>query len=67
MSLIRRLLNLGRSEALARDIDRELAFHMREHVEELMSQGMSEADAGPRLGAGSATRLTWASGRAIPT
>jgi putative ABC transport system permease protein len=45
MSFFRRLLNLGRSEQLSRDINRELSFHMREHVEELVDAGMPEAEA----------------------
>jgi putative ABC transport system permease protein len=45
MSFIRRLFNLGRSEELSHDINRELSFHMREYVEELTGKGMSEADA----------------------
>jgi predicted permease len=45
MSLIRRLLNAGRDEGLTRDIEREVSFHIREHVESLVSQGWSEADA----------------------
>ncbi|HYC52427.1 MAG TPA: ABC transporter permease [Gemmatimonadaceae bacterium] len=45
MSLMRRLFNLGRDEGLSRDIERELSFHMREHVEALVADGWSEADA----------------------
>jgi putative ABC transport system permease protein len=45
MSFLRRLTNLGRPERLARDIDREMSFHIHEHVDELMAKGMSEADA----------------------
>ena len=45
MSFLRRIMNLGRSEALSTDINRELSFHMREYVEELTGRGMSEADA----------------------
>jgi putative ABC transport system permease protein len=45
MSFFRRIINLGRSERLSADIDRELSFHFREHVDELMDQGMSETDA----------------------
>jgi putative ABC transport system permease protein len=45
MSFLRRLTNLGRSERLGDDINRELSFHMREQVEELIAQGMSERDA----------------------
>jgi len=42
MSLLRRLLNLGRDDALTRDIEREVAFHLREREDELRAQGMSE-------------------------
>lgn len=42
MSLLRRLLNFGRDDALTRDIEREVAFHLREREDELRSQGMSE-------------------------
>src|SRR5687768_14241911 len=45
MSFFRRLANVGRSERLGDDINRELAFHMREEVERLITQGMSESDA----------------------
>jgi putative ABC transport system permease protein len=45
MSFLRRLTNLGRPERLARDIDREMSFHIHEHVDELMARGMSEAEA----------------------
>jgi putative ABC transport system permease protein len=45
MSFIRRLINLVRDEQLSRDIDREMAFHLREHVEALVARGMSERDA----------------------
>ncbi len=41
MSLLRRLLNFGRNDALSRDIEREVAFHLREREEELIAQGMS--------------------------
>jgi predicted permease len=45
MSLIRRLLNAARDERLSRDIDREMAFHIREHADALVARGMSEEDA----------------------
>ena len=45
MSFLRRLRNLGRDEQLAREIERETAFHLRERVEELREAGYSEADA----------------------
>jgi len=45
MSFIRRLFNTGRSESLARDIEREVAFHMSERVDELRAQGHSEEEA----------------------
>jgi predicted permease len=42
MSILRRFANLFRSDRLSDDIDRELSFHLRERVEELMEGGMSE-------------------------
>ncbi|HMC57358.1 MAG TPA: ABC transporter permease [Gemmatimonadaceae bacterium] len=45
MSFIRRLFDTGRTESLSRDIEREVAFHMNERVEELRAQGHSEEDA----------------------
>ena len=45
MSLIRRLLNSTRDERLARDIGREMAFHIREHADALIAKGMSDRDA----------------------
>lgn len=45
MSLLRRLLNLGRDERLSGDIERELSFHVRERAEELIATGYSERDA----------------------
>ncbi len=71
MSFLRRLLNLGRSGQLSRDIDRELAFHIGERAEELMAGGMPEAQAlgaarrqfGNRTNQGERTRdadvVTW--------
>ena len=45
MSFIRRVLNLGRSNTLQREIDREMAFHLEERVEELVAAGMPRASA----------------------
>jgi putative ABC transport system permease protein len=45
MSFIHRLLNLGRSNALQRDIDREMAFHIEERVEELVAAGTPRPEA----------------------
>jgi putative ABC transport system permease protein len=45
MSFIRRLLNLGRSNALQRDIDREMAFHIEARIEELQAAGTSRHEA----------------------
>jgi putative ABC transport system permease protein len=45
MSLIRRLLNLGRSDALQRDIDREISFHIDARVEELVAAGTPRHEA----------------------
>lgn len=45
MSIIRRLINITRDERLSRDIDREMAFHIREHADALVARGMSERDA----------------------
>ena len=45
MSILNRFANLFRSERLSHDIDRELAFHVQQRVEELMGRGMSERDA----------------------
>ena len=45
MSWFRRLVNLIRSDRLARDIEREMKFHVAERVDELVANGMSEADA----------------------
>ena len=45
MSILRRLLNLGRPEHLSRDIEREISFHLRERVEELRALGVPEAEA----------------------
>jgi predicted permease len=45
VSLFRRLFNLGRTNAVERDIQREMAFHIRERADELQAQGMSEVEA----------------------
>ncbi|MEJ2236887.1 MAG: ABC transporter permease, partial [Gemmatimonadales bacterium] len=45
MSWYRRLFNVMRSDRLANDIEREMAFHFAELVDELMAAGMSKADA----------------------
>lgn len=45
MSLVNRLTNLFRREDLGRDIDRELAFHISERVDEMVAAGMSEREA----------------------
>ena len=45
MSIFRRLINLVRTSSVERDIQREMAFHIRERADELRAQGMSEADA----------------------
>src|SRR3954471_9473671 len=41
----RRLWNTIRPGRLERDIDREVAFHVDERVDELVARGMSDADA----------------------
>jgi predicted permease len=45
MSFLRRLFNTGRTESLSRDIEREVAFHHDQRVEELRAEGHSDADA----------------------
>ena len=45
MTWFRRLINLARPNQLARDIDREMAFHIAERAEELRRAGMPEGDA----------------------
>ena len=45
MSWIRRLRNLMRREDLDRDIDREMAFHLREKTDELIASGMKPEEA----------------------
>jgi putative ABC transport system permease protein len=45
VSLFRRLINLGRTTSIERDIHREMDFHIRERIDELRDQGLSEAEA----------------------
>jgi putative ABC transport system permease protein len=45
MSWFRRLVNILRRRRPGRDLDREMAFHLAERVEDLMAGGMSESDA----------------------
>ena len=45
MSWIRRLLNLLRSDRRARDVDREVEFHLAERIDSLVAGGMSRAEA----------------------
>src|SRR5690606_18070285 len=45
MSLYDRLRNLGRTDRLNRDIEREMAFHVREKADALRAEGMSDAEA----------------------
>jgi predicted permease len=45
MSFFRRLVNLVRSDAHATDLDRELAFHLRERADDLIDRGMQRDDA----------------------
>jgi predicted permease len=45
MAWYHRLRNLMRGDALSRDLDRELQFHIAERADELVAQGMSERDA----------------------
>ncbi|MCI0436829.1 MAG: permease prefix domain 1-containing protein, partial [Gemmatimonadetes bacterium] len=45
MSWFRRLINVVRSDRLARDIDREMTFHLTERVDELVARGMSAEEA----------------------
>ncbi len=45
MSWHRRLVNLLRPGSVWRDIDREMAFHLEERVDELVAGGMSPAEA----------------------
>ena len=45
MAWYHRLLNLTRGDALSRDLDRELEFHIAERADERVAQGMTERDA----------------------
>jgi predicted permease len=45
MGWARRALNVFRANALSRDVDRELEFHVAERADELRAEGMSEAAA----------------------
>ena len=45
MAWYRRLMNLVRAERTARDIEREMAFHMAERADQLIDAGMSEPEA----------------------
>src|SRR5690606_3730105 len=45
MSLYDRLRNIGRTDRLNRDIEREMAFHVAEKADALRAAGLSEADA----------------------
>ncbi len=40
-----RVINVFRRERVAREIDREIAFHLAERVDELQAQGMSQEEA----------------------
>ena len=45
MSIFRRLLNVFRTDRLARDARREVDFHIAECIDELVDSGMSETEA----------------------
>ncbi len=45
MGWYRRLWNLARRDGVARDIDREMSFHIAERVDELVASGMSGKEA----------------------
>jgi putative ABC transport system permease protein len=45
VSLLRRLTNTFRHARVERDIDRELAFHLAERVDQLRAQGLTEREA----------------------
>jgi putative ABC transport system permease protein len=45
MPLLRRLLNIARSDSVSADLDREFAHHIAEKQEALIASGMSAADA----------------------
>ena len=40
-----RILNIFRSNRISRDIEREMQFHIAEKVDDLVTRGMSVADA----------------------
>src|SRR5215467_14205884 len=48
MAWFRKLRNIFRSSRLQSDLERELAFHIREREEELEESGLSQAEAAPR-------------------
>src|SRR5690349_6658767 len=48
MSLWSRLVNVFRSQAIEREIDEELQFHVDERIHELMGDGMTRATASAR-------------------
>jgi putative ABC transport system permease protein len=45
MAWYHRLFNLARSERHARDVEREMAFHLSERTDDLVASGMTEPDA----------------------
>lgn len=45
MAWYSRLRNLTRGDALSRDLDREMQFHLSERADQLVAQGMNEDDA----------------------
>ena len=45
MAWLRRVLNVFRSDRVDREVEREMAFHVAERVDELVAAGMSEAKA----------------------
>jgi predicted permease len=45
MAWYQRLLNLTRGDALSKDLDREMQFHIAERADELVAQGMSKDEA----------------------
>jgi putative ABC transport system permease protein len=45
MAWYHRLFNLTRTDALSRDLDREMEFHLAERADALMAEGLSEDDA----------------------
>jgi predicted permease len=45
MAWYHRLANLARARRLSRDLDREIAFHLAERVDELVAAGMSREEA----------------------